>query len=240
MGTYSLRNIAVAAALGITAVVLTMIYVAGTRSNAAGGGALVTVYVATRDIPANSTGTRLAANGAIARASVPEARVVPGAVRSPGELNGLVTVEEVYRGEQLTTHQLAPLRARGVVSGLRGPLRVLAVAGDAQQLLVGMAKSGDRVDVLASVKVGDHDQAVSRIILRNLLLLRGPHATGDDKSAASDQTYAAALELTDAQAERLYYALQNGDWSLMLRPVLHPGQSWSRPQTAESLAGGAG
>jgi Flp pilus assembly protein CpaB len=124
------------------------------------------------------------------------------------------------------------LRARGVVGALRGNLRALSLSGDGEQLLDGIVKDGDRVDVLASVKVGDHQKPVAQIIVRDALVLRAPH---QKDSGSSSSTYAATLQLTDAQAERVFYATQNGGWSLMARPVIQPRESWARPQTAESL-----
>jgi hypothetical protein len=45
------------------------------------------------------------------------------------------------------------------------------------------------------------------------------------------------LAVTDAQAQKLFFVVKNGDWSLQLRPVLHAADSPGSVETIESVLG---
>ena len=219
MRTYQTRSFALAGALAVAAILLTVLYVAtaGTHEAAAGSG--VTVYVATRDIPAGTTGADAAK--AIRAARVP-AGTVGDAVTSPSQLENLVAVQPVYRGDVASLRRFAPLREQGVVGDLRGRLRAVAVEGDATQLLAGTLRDGDRVDVVASLKDPKSGRPYVRTVLRGVLVLNTEEHSG---SVGSDASYGATLRLNDAQAQTLFYVVKNADWAFELRPVVRAGDS---------------
>ena len=45
------------------------------------------------------------------------------------------------------------------------------------------------------------------------------------------------LAVSDNQAQKLFFVVKNGDWSLELRPVLHAADSPSGVETVESVLG---
>jgi hypothetical protein len=45
------------------------------------------------------------------------------------------------------------------------------------------------------------------------------------------------LALTDAQAQKLFYVMKNGDWTLDLRPVGNAADSPESVETVESVLG---
>ncbi len=56
----------------------------------------------------------------------------------------------------------------------------------------------------------------------------------------TDNGHAAILAVTDDQAQRLYYVMKNGDWTLQLRPVKKPKDSSRSTDTFTTvLAGGS-
>src|ERR671934_209625 len=74
----------------------------------------------------------------------------------------------VNRGEQLVPVFVAP-SAQGPRGGLSGTVRLMAVPGDPDQLLAGVLKAGDHVDVIAALKgngLGSGNS--SQILLRDL------------------------------------------------------------------------
>jgi Flp pilus assembly protein RcpC/CpaB len=102
---------------------------------------------------------------------------------------------------------------------------VVQVPGDANQLLSGTLKAGDHVDVVANWQFpegsGHH---VSRIILRDLLVLSAPDATtisSHISAGPSSALLAVQLQVTDTQEPKLYWMAQNGNWTLELRPTTH-------------------
>src|SRR5581483_3997676 len=126
-----------------------------------------------------------------------------------------------------------------------GNERAMTVPGASNQILAGVVKDGDRVDVLANLRYGGLAGAggargggggvATRVVLRDLLVLRAP--SGSDSSNGS----AITLALTDTQAEKLLFVLRNGDWWLVLRPVARPADSPESVETLDSvLADGLG
>jgi len=66
-------------------------------------------------------------------------------------------------------------------------------------------------------------------VLRNLLVVRAPSLDRGRAAAA------AAVALSDAQAQRLFFVIRNGDWSFSLRPPARAAESPSRVDSAASI-----
>ena len=74
---------------------------------------------------------------------------------------------------------------------------------------------------------------VGRVILRNLLVLRPPKATPASSKLANGPngaTDTALLAITDTQSKKLFWAMENGEWSLALRA---PRKASDSPEAAE-------
>jgi Flp pilus assembly protein CpaB len=123
----------------------------------------------------------------------------------------------------------------------------MTIPGDPNQLLSGVVVDGDHVDVLANIAYvvrppggsaaaseGDFRRTASRVILRDLLVLRAPGATTSGTFNGSAST-SITLALTDLQAQKLLFAVKNGDWWLILRPVARPSDSPESVETIESI-----
>jgi hypothetical protein len=52
------------------------------------------------------------------------------------------------------------------------------------------------------------------------------------------ENVATMLELTDDQATRLFHAIRNAEWSLILRPRVKPANGPAATHTSASLLGG--
>jgi Flp pilus assembly protein CpaB len=217
MGTSRIRNLALPSVLAALAVALTLVYLAqaGTRKSPPQTG--VGVYVATRDIAAGTAGSAVA--GALKLVHVPASAVVPGAVLNPAGLAGRIAADPIYRGEQLSFHRFVDLQQQGVLARLSGRMRAMQIAGDANQLLFGTLRTGDRVDVVASLKTPEKQVPYGRTVLRDVLVVSAPSARSSSQSGGTN-VYTAMLQLTDAQAQTLFFVTRNGDWSLVLRPMV--------------------
>jgi Flp pilus assembly protein CpaB len=243
--SYRARNTAIAGALAAAAVLLTMVYVHNVRSDAQQDNALVKVMVAARDIVAGTSGSE----AALEPREVARRNVVPGAVASKTAVAGLVATDQIYAGEQVTTNRFAPLAQQGVVGELKGTERAFQVPGDEDQVLAGTLKVDDRVDLVASIKYrvrdvsgaggADVQRTATRIVLRDLRVLRAPEAPSSDGglSDSAAGAFNAILAVTDTQAQKLFYVLKNGDWSLQLRPKVRPKDSPESVETVESILG---
>jgi Flp pilus assembly protein CpaB len=240
MMTHRLRNIVVAVTLALVAALLTMYYVTNYQQNVRQDETNVPVWVAAHDIPVGTSGADLTRKGLLEESEVVRRSVVPGAISDPTQLEGLVAKEAIFAGEQVTTRRFSTKEQRGISARLTGTERAISVPGDKNQLLVGTLKAGDRVDVVAawgsdSAQVTGPQEgaaAVSRIILRDLLVLKAPSAVSSgDALASSKESHAVMLVVSDRNVQKLYWMHKFGSWHLELRPAADATDS---PENVES------
>ena len=250
--TYKARNLGIAVALAVVAALLTVMYVTSYKHNVQRGEQTVPVVVAAKDIPVGMPGDEIAQGQFLTTKQVSRRTVVLGAISDPSQIQKLVATQPVFAGEQVTARHFGPVAEQGVRTALSGTLRAIQVSGDQNQLLSGTLKHGDRVDLVGSLKYkvsdvvqgsagspSDVDRVASRIVLRNLKVLDVSGASGASAklSAGPNPTYWVILAVTDNQAQKLFFVVRNGDWSLDLRPVLHAADSPSGVETIQSVLG---
>ena len=234
--SYRTRNILVASALALLAVVLTLVYVAHARKSVqSSSGAPVKVLVAARDIPIGTAGTALAGSGWLVTKTYQQADVPAGAIINLAQLKSDVAIQPTYRGEQLVGRRFGTTQEEGVLSVLKGDYRVVQLPGDANQLLAGTLKDGNHVDVVGSVKVPESGSThYSTIFLRNLLVVSAASKPGTGIS----QDTSIELRVTTGQAQRLFWLQKNADWSLLLRPSTKATDPTTAPTNARALLEG--
>jgi Flp pilus assembly protein CpaB len=229
--TYRIRNIAIAFALAIAGAILTTIYVTNYKRHVQQGEESVPVFVAAQDIPAGTTGAQIAARHLLTERDVAHRNVVPGAISDPSQVEKLVAVQPVYAGEQITLRRVGTKAQQGLRAELTGNQRAIQIPGDANQLLLGTLKPGDRVDVIANMKP-DSGGSFSRIVLRNLRVLRTEAPAGAASKVQGPEASASVLlAVRDTQVQKLFFTLQNGAWSLQLRPPVDASDS---PEVVET------
>jgi len=241
--TYQLRNVVIAVALGILAAALTTIYVTNYRKHVQHGAQSVPVLVAAVDIPAGTAGSAIVAGHMLKTEAVPRTALVPGAISNPAQIARLATVDQIMAGEQVTVRRFGTAGQLGVRAELKGTLRAIQLAADANQILAGTLRAGDHVDLVGNLKVdvGSSGNTVhyDRVVLRNLLVLRAPTVT--TKGDLASQKYSVMLAVTDAQSSKLLFVVKNSDpngatdggWALELRPVTNSADS---PGNVDSIA----
>jgi pilus assembly protein CpaB len=232
--TTNLKNILIAAVLAIAAVALTLIYVSSSKSNQSTTGPATyrTVLVAARDIPVGTTGTQLAHAGWLTSRRVPADAVASGVVPDKAALATLVAIQPTYHGEQIVAKRFGTTQQEGLVSTIHGPLRIFVLPGDSNQLLAGIVRAGNTVDVVGSVARPEGSATHYGVIaVRDLLVVKAP--------AGSSGTTSIQLQLTSAQAQKLFWMEKNADWSLLLRPSVHPSNAASAPVTATAIVEGS-
>src|SRR5919109_872301 len=229
--TYRIRNIGIAVALAIVAGLLTTFYVTNYKRNVQQGEENVAVYVASKDI----------AIGKLLKVEhVPRRSVVPGAISQPNQIDSLVAVEPIYAGEQISTRRFRAAEEQGVRAQLKGNLRAVQISGTEHQLLAGTLKAGDRVDVVASLELpNSNDRRASRVVLRDIPVLQAPNTSRLQSKIGSDpqQPFSAMFQVTDAQAQKFFFVVTDGDWTLQLRPVTDAADSPESIETTESVLG---
>ena len=235
--TYRLKNIVIAVALALVAGLLTVFYVTNYKKDIRSAESSVTVYVASKDIPAGTSGTEVA-HGYLTKQQVAKRSVTPGAIANPDQLGEQVAADTIFAGEQVTTRRFASTSEQGIRAQLTGNKRAIAVPGEAEQLLAGTLEDGDHVDIIGSWNFPeDKTQHVSRVVLRDILVLDAASAanTSEKITNPNQSAFSAVLALTDAQAQKLWWIVKNGDWSLGLRPTTDAADSPESAETASSM-----
>ena len=144
--TYRIRNILIAVGLALLAMLLTLFYVTNYKRSVQHSTTGVQIYVAVRDLTAGTAGADIVKQHDLRVETVQQRDVVPGAISSPAQVSGLVLAAPVFAGEQVTLRRFSDVAAQGIRSQLKGTLRAVQVAGDANQLLAGTLATGDHVD----------------------------------------------------------------------------------------------
>jgi Flp pilus assembly protein CpaB len=235
--SYRTRNILMATGLAIAAAVFMLIYASNARDGGDDlGNALVRVLVAGRDIDQGTPGSALTGD-ALVEKRIPQKAVVPDAIASPNQVRGLVATEETLAGEQITLRRFGSLKATGVLAQINRRQRAVQLAGDPNQVLDGTLKPGDQVDVMAtwSWPVDCEKCRVVRTIVRDARVLATSAELPSLGNSAPDDSKAVQLRLTGRQAERVFWMEKNGDWWLVLRPVVKPRSSPQEVQTAGTI-----
>ena len=176
--TYRIRNITIAIALALVAAGLTMFYVTNYQRNVRKDETNVQVFVAKVDIPAGLSGADVASRGMMSKSDVVRRAVVPGAISNPAQLATLVSTEPIYAGEQVSTRRFKSPSQQGIRAQLTGVQRAIAIAGNKNQLLAGTLKNGDKIDLVATFGPEGSSINVTRIVLRNIEVLRAPSGAG--------------------------------------------------------------
>jgi Flp pilus assembly protein CpaB len=195
--------------------------------------------IADRLIPKGTSGAVAVSGGYLKAGTVQQESLQAGALTGAGALQGKVATHDIYPGEQLTAADFAsgadPLRGQ-----LTGTQRAIAVPIDAAHGLIGQARTGDKVDVLAGFNSADGSTGRGRPELRTLaedvLVLKAADAS---KSGNANRDQVLTVRVTAQQAAQLAFAADNGKVWFVLRPPA--GAKNPRPSsvTLDSLLTGA-
>jgi Flp pilus assembly protein CpaB len=231
--TYRARTIFAAVGLAVLAALFTGFYVSNYKRSVEHSNQNVTVYVASKDIPEGTTGADVTSKGYLKKEQVLRQSVVSGAISSPKQVERLVAASPTYAGEQISLSRFSNVAVQGIRGLLKGPLRAVQIAGDANQTLAGTVRVGDHVDVVANIVIKDDQPKlyVTRIVLRNLRVLKAPTADAASKLSSPNGSSSVMLLVRDTQVQKLFAAVSNEGWTLELRPVVKGSDS---PETAES------
>jgi Flp pilus assembly protein CpaB len=235
--------------LAALAALMTSYYVTNYKRHVQQGEDHVKVYVASQDIPAGTAGAD--AMHMLKKKVVTKSGVAPGAISKPAEIKTKIASQRIYAGEQVTVNRFSSVAQSGIQGNLKGTLRAYQIAGTANQVLAGILKTGDHVDVVANFhyKFASESQsssvtyAATKIVLRNIKVLRAPGSPGTASKLGGsfDTKYQVVLAVTDNQSQKLLFATHNSDesasggepgWWLELRPNLNPSDS---PGSIETL-----
>jgi len=225
--TYNVRNIAIALVLAGIAAFLVIMYTGNVQKQAKNSQQTTSVLVATADIPAGTSVADAISGGQIQTRSIVQQDVIVGALQDEKSLNsGYVTKQDLYSGQQVNAAMFAPSDQTGIANQVDTNYRAMQFAIDSNQILGGTLQAGDHVDLVGTYTVhppdGGSDFDVSRIIVRDLVVLKAPEAdsTGGKLTATSDKP-PVILSVPDTVVPKITFTMHGGDDALWL--VLRPG-----------------
>ncbi len=188
-----------------------------------------------------SPGSRLSAQS-VREETFPQSLIPADAAASFREVEGRVVNTALGKGEPILHTKLAP---KGAAAGLSGLLaenkRALTVRVDDVTGVAGFIHPGDRVDVLADLKVPKTEDNISKTILQNIPVLTTgqiwEEQKGDRKPVVVNTV---TLELSPGQSEVLTLASNNGKIRLALRNPGNKGEDATSGITVSQLINGNG
>jgi Flp pilus assembly protein CpaB len=225
----------VAAVAAILAGILIYAFVQKYRNDQSSSSASTTVFVASSFIPAGSSADLIASEQLLQRTSVRGSQAQSGAISDPSALHGEVAARNIYPGQQLTASDFTT--SSTIASNLAANDRAVAVPADSAHGLVGYAHKGDHVDVLASFPGGGGNSRGSVTTLASdVLVLEAPSSSGTLGSNSNNNVL--LLRVSDQDASRVAYAVDNGKVWVVLRPPLGATQSQTEPSSATTGTAG--
>ena len=169
---------------------LVFYYVGQERNRLQDGEEHVSVWVATKNIPEGTVGSTLESGGYIEKAEVERDLIAPGALLQPNDVSNKLVANTIYKGEQVSALRFRSEAEKGIRAQLTGTLRAVQVPGSKDQFLSGTLESGDRVDVVATIKYkfvnfgsvrpAQRGADGDRTVLRDILVLRPATQTNGD------------------------------------------------------------
>ncbi len=173
------------------------------------------VVVATAEV---SPGNAL--NGATLKiATWPKELIPPQAASALNQVDGRVVLSPISSGEPVLFSKLAPVgTAAGLSSLMEENKRAFTIRVDDVSGVAGFIHPGDKVDILADMKVRGLDESFSKTILQNIKVLSigqiWEQKGGDGKPMLVNTV---TLELTPQQSEIMNLASNEGKIRLVLR-----------------------
>ena len=190
--TYNVRNIAIAIVMAIAAAAVVLVYTTSYRQSVTRGQKRVDVMVASRDIVAGTPAEE--ASGAMTLTSVLADDKAPGALSTTAGLEGKVTGQTIYAGQQVVAASFGTSTEQAPQLQLTKTERALRVMCEPKaSCLIGDVKPGDKVDVFTTVAVdagSGNKLFVTRLLIPGVKVLsiptidpnaKGGLAKGSDK-----------------------------------------------------------
>jgi pilus assembly protein CpaB len=241
-------GLSVALLLAALATLILVSYVSGLEDRAYSGVETVSVFVAKETIPAGTTGDSAISKGLIAKESVPRKVRAESAVGSLEELRGKVAAVTILKGEQIVSARFVlPGQAKGVLP-IPVDRQAMSVEVGIPSGVAGFVQPGDRISVIAQLELpktglrtGQANeprvqyllQAVEVLAVGPRVVVFGGEGSGDKGAQQTQQQQnrvLLTLALTPAQAEKLAFALFQGEVYFTLlpegqKPVTTPGRT---------------
>lgn len=178
------------------------------------------VVTAVTEIQANT----LITEDMLALLTLPSQSISAGAVTDIRQVVGTIAKYPIFAGEQVFYAGLSGKGAEEETLSyvLEAGQRAISIGVDEISGVSGYIKSGDRVDIIATMLEYDESgtsHTVSTSLVENLLVLEiGTRVQTDEAEKLNYRTV--TLSATPEQVIKINYAVSNGRLMLVLRPIL--------------------
>ena len=225
-GAYTL---ALSAAL-LAALVL-VVFVTQYRNSVSASVAPTPVLTADRLIPAGTAGSQVITEKLFEPATIAKEDLRPGAITDIAAIRGMVAVNEVLPGQQITRADFSA-KADPIRSRLAKDERAIQIPIDKVHGLIGTVRPGDRVDILAAFnamnsRTGSGTPTLQPL-MRNVRIMAAPGYN-------ATVTGSVILQLPADEAARVAFAADNGTLWFLLRPTVGATDAPARPVSEDSL-----
>jgi pilus assembly protein CpaB len=141
-----------ALSLGAIGAMLTYVYVQRVETSTALGVSPQSVLVATRALPAGSTGEAIVQAGAFEVRDIPAKFVAPGALSDPQQLAGLILIDDLAGGEQLTQPRFSGSETQVFFADFPKGTEALSLPLEYVSGVSGKLKAGDMINAFVTVQ----------------------------------------------------------------------------------------
>ena len=216
---------------------LLLIYVSQVRQDANSQSATVSVLVANRQIPQNSSGDVIASQKWYSVVSTPKDQVKDGAITDPASISGKIAAHDIYPNQQLATSDFTDAPTDAVTTKITGNQRAISIPLDSAAGLTPFLQAGDHVDILAGFNVipigpngaplNGNSQArpVEKVIAQDIKVLEVPSTSSSSTTTSNSGNI--VVQVTDQQAWNIAFAINNG--TVFLAGTPQAGIEQSRP-----------
>lgn len=162
--------------------------------------------------------------------TIPASALVPGAISDLAEVAGRVTTSDLQPGEQVIMGRFADPESVADPTRVAPPdgYQEVTIQLDAQRVLGGTLKAGDRVGIILSATIadlnGETDVEVTSNILDQVLVTRVARteaATTEDGQPAPQSLYV-TFGVPTQEAERIVFGMEHASVWLTLQPEGQP------------------
>jgi Flp pilus assembly protein CpaB len=141
---------------GAVASLMVYMYVTGVETRTVQGQQTRPVLVASRFLPAGSTGEQILEAGAFRVEKTPVRYLAPGALTSPDQLEDIVLADDVQSGEPLTTQRFEASQQEAFLSNFPEGTEALALPLERVRGIGGHLAAGDRINAYATATDWTH------------------------------------------------------------------------------------
>jgi Flp pilus assembly protein CpaB len=236
-------TVAVSAFAAVLAAVILLLYLQRYRSSVSEASAPMTVLVAKNLIEKGTPGTVIGTEEHFQVATTPRDELKDGAIADPATLRGLVAIDDIYPGQQLTTADFTTGGADSVATRVIEYERGMAVPLDESHGMLGKVYAGDHVDVIGAFTIDGADgkqHPVVRLLVQDALVMDVPaeaKASGLG-SGGGTQAKSVVLRLTDDESTFVAFASEFGKVWVVVRPKSGAQQHLPSVVTMERILAG--